>query len=413
MNLYDYCVKKGRMDLVETWNDPTPMENVALWSHKKYRLKCPVCGTERDQYLGGIVNRPDTKLQCVYCNSFGVWCETNNSEWLPLWDDEKNNISPFEINKCVGTSYYFKCARGLHESRLVRIADITFDKMKYQCCLCNSFAQWCIDHNRQDLVDRWDFDKNKKTPDQVSYSSGKKYYFKCPKGLHDSEAKALCNVIKQEGSQKCQGCNSFAQVLIDRFGQDYFDSIWSDKNALNPFKISQKCDHKVWINCCDNKDHPPFLMACHNYSKGERCPICSNESITSKLQNKVAKYINENYSYTLLHEAKCTLKPVNPQTNATLRYDNEIKELKIIIEVMGVQHYKISNLHRKNAERRGMTLEEYFEYSQWLDEFKKQFALNSGFYYLAVPYWTEETEEYKSLIDNAIREQVLKLQTNP
>ena len=96
-----------------------------------------------------------------------------------------------------------------------------------------------------------------------------------------------------------------------------------------------------------------------------------------------------------------------------LRYDNEIVELKIIIEVMGIQHYKISNFTKKNAERRGMTLEEYFKYRQWIDEFKRQFVLDNGYFYLAIPYWTEETEEYKELIDNAIQEQIIKLQTTP
>jgi hypothetical protein len=124
-------------------------------------------------------------------------------------------------------------------------------------------------------------------------------------------------------------------------------------------------------------------------------------------------YISNKQNYTLVHEEKCSLKPINPITDRPLRYDNEIIELKIIIEVMGVQHYRISNFDKQNAKKRGMTTEEYFKYRQWIDEFKKQFVLDNGYFYLAIPYWTEETEEYKELIDNAIREQMIKLQTTP
>ena len=415
MNLYDLCINKGFLDVIEAWDDDTPMNEVNTKSHKKYRLKCPKCGTIKMQNLAHTTNSPNFKFRCVRCNSFGKWCEENNLEWLQYWDYEKNDISPYEINFSDGHKYYFKCSKRLHESELTRVADITNKgyEFKYKCRRCNSFAQWCIDHNEVDLLSRWDSEKNKVSAWDVTYSSSKKYYFTCSRGLHESEAKILSNVIKQEGSKKCTQCNSFKQILIDRFGSDYFQDIWSDKNTINPLKISRRNKRKVWLNCIIDKTHPPFLMSCANYVKGERCPICSVKNNTSRLQNKVMNYINENYDYTLVHENKCSLKPVNPKTNNTLRYDNEIVELKIIIEVMGIQHYNSSYFAGLCGAKHGMTTKEYFEYSQWLDEYKKQFVLANGYFYLAVPYWTEETEEYKTLIDNAIDEQINKLQIAP
>ena len=38
-----------------------------------------------------------------------------------------------------------------------------------------------------------------------------------------------------------------------------------------------------------------------------------------------------------------------------------------------------------------------------IDEFKKQFALNNGYFYLDIPYWTDnDNEDWKRLIDNKI-----------
>jgi len=54
----------------------------------------------------------------------------------------------------------------------------------------------------------------------------KKYYFKCPMGIHKSELKQInCLTSGQEGSMDCKLCNSFAQWGIDNLGVDFFRSI--------------------------------------------------------------------------------------------------------------------------------------------------------------------------------------------
>ena len=49
-------------------------------------------------------------------------------------------------------------------------------KIKY------SFKQWCEDSNRHDLLDRWDYELNDFGPDDVTYKSEKRIWFKCPTG---------------------------------------------------------------------------------------------------------------------------------------------------------------------------------------------------------------------------------------
>ena len=41
-----------------------------------------------------------------------------------------------------------------------------------------SFQEWCKQNNRQDLMDRWDYELNKYTPDVVACKSGYKIFFK-------------------------------------------------------------------------------------------------------------------------------------------------------------------------------------------------------------------------------------------
>lgn len=42
-----------------------------------------------------------------------------------------------------------------------------------------SFYEWCIQNNRNDLLDRWDYDLNNVIPSEILHSSNKSYYFKC------------------------------------------------------------------------------------------------------------------------------------------------------------------------------------------------------------------------------------------
>lgn len=471
MNFYSWCLQHDRQDILNMWIDEADANNVPCYSHKKYKIKCPKCGKETDLSLSSVVNNPRFQFKCSYCNSFGVWCEQNNSKWLQYWDYDKNKVSPYEVSKTNGLKAFFKCSRGLHESEPTRISDITsYKRVPYHCDRCNSFEQWCIDNGHQDLLNRWDYELNKITPDLVSFGSNKKYYFKCPIGKHASEQKLLTNVLKQEGSRACLACNSFATKQIELLGEDLFNKYWSDKNTLDPYQVTPKSAKKAWFNCLENDSHPPYQAYILDFSAGSRCPYCSHHKVistesvgakypsiidvwseknkkdcfevspqsnkkylfncsihgeyeaqlctaikrtiwcpmcnnvpnSSNLQRRVAEYIQAQYHYTLMHEQSCSLYPINPKTNCHLPYDNEIVELKMIIEVMGRQHYEPNMFTELTARHYGKSIEEAFAYEQWKDEFKKQYVLDHGYYYLAIPYWTEKAEEYKKLIDDAI-----------
>lgn len=403
--------------------------------------------------------------------SFAEWCIKNKvSNWLEMWDYELNEINPGEINWCVGKKYFFKCNRNIHRSELTKISDITSSKaMKYKCRRCSSFGQWCLDNKEFDLLKRWDCSLNKISPFEVTFRSGKKYYFKCPRGIHKSETKRPSNIVKQYGSRRCNACNTFAQWGIDSFGDDFIDNYWSSKNTISPHSISYNTPTKVWIKCVEVDYHDDYIVSAVNFSKNRRCPYCVGKKVafqdslgykhpeihniwcdknkkdpyeyppmsnkivwlkcdkhgeykrkicdtvisefrcpdcvsemsTSVLQSKVCEHLIS-LGYNILHENNCNINPINPKTNYPLRYDNEVPELKLIIEVHGVQHYKITNYTQLAAKYRGVSVKSQFAYEQWKDEYKKYYALFKGYFYLEIPYWTQEDESYKKLINNKI-----------
>lgn len=151
-------------------------------------------------------------------------------------------------------------------------------KVKY------SFAEWCIDNNHQDWLDRWDYELNEIGPEEVAFRSGKKYWFKCARGLHESEQHPLGNVVLWKSCNLCTKCLSFGQWLIDNFGDNAIDIYWSDKNTVDWFSIGIRSNKHIWVKCKD-ASHPDYQIITGKFFEGDRCPVCSNHKIIAGIND--------------------------------------------------------------------------------------------------------------------------------
>ena len=151
-----------------------------------------------------------------------------------------------------------------------------------------SFEQWCKDNKHEDWLDLWDYELNGKSPSEVTYKSGKKCWFKCPRGLHGSEIKNLHNITSGKAKLFCKKCRSFGQYLLDEFGENGVNTYWSNKNNFSPFEICRGSKTKVWIKCAKDKTHPDYLTSAFLFSSGCRCPICG--------YNKLCQGVNDVYT---------------------------------------------------------------------------------------------------------------------
>lgn len=151
------------------------------------------------------------------------------------------------------------------------------NKIKY------SFKQFCEDTNNYDLLNLWDNEKNSINPDSVSASECKKYWFKCPKGIHDSNYIYVNNIVrgyKTKGSYcMCHACNSIGQFIKDNYGKEYLDRIWSDKNTKSPFEIEYSSKQIIWLKCQNDKTHPDYDLSANNFHKSHSCPYCINKRV--------------------------------------------------------------------------------------------------------------------------------------
>lgn len=147
-----------------------------------------------------------------------------------------------------------------------------------------SFEQWCIENNRQDVLDRWDYELNDKKPSEICYGVNRvKFWFKCPKRIHKSELKLINSFTSgNEGSINCKACNSIAQWGIDNLGEDFLEKYWDwEKNTLSPWEIGKGTDSKkVWIKCQEKYYHGSYEITCSSFTvQNSRCIYCCNKKI--------------------------------------------------------------------------------------------------------------------------------------
>lgn len=336
--------------------------------HEDGKCYCGKCATK-------LVVIP--KMQQTVLNktkTFEDWCvENNRLDVLNRWDYERNTVNPSDITSGTAKKYYFKCGKyNNHISELKQINHFTNGhEGSIECDACKSFAQWCIDNGKHDIFDRWDYDLNLKTPEQVRYTSGENYYFKCPNDNHPSELKNISNFIyNNKNSMPCSMCNSFAQWGVKKYGDDFIDKYWSSKNALDPWQISWSSPNSnIWIKCQLDKNHDDYITTCNVFTRPceHRCPLCNE----SKGEKKINNYLLVN---SIKFERQKKFDGLMGVSGGLLSYDFYIPEKNLLIEFQGIQHTQPVDFFGK-----GMKFaKERFHIQQEHDHRKREYAINNN-----------------------------------
>lgn len=425
----DWCLENDRQDILDRWdyelNDCKPNE-ISYKSSKKYNFKCLENKKHKNELrrVDVITVNKDYQIICTECNSFAQWGINNlGDDFLEkYWDYEKNrNINSWEISCKNNKHIWINCVESTYHDSY-RCSPVTFVNGN-RCPYCShktglthpqdSFAQWCIENIDEDFITKYWSDKNEVDPFTLVKGTDKKVWIKCQEKDYHGDYEISC--INFSKGNRCSYCinyhgkvhpfDSLGQYIIDNYGRDFLDKIWSGKNKKSAFKYAPNSGNKVWWNCINNK-HESYHKEINNSNNHEfRCPECVQERNESFLQEKVRLYLELLGKYEILHENKCTIVPVNPKTNYKLPFDNEIKELKLICEVNGGQHYKINGYNRQSSIRKNTTPEQELHYQQLKDRYKRIFAKSKGYEFLEIPYWTDNIqEEWKQLIDDKLKE---------
>jgi hypothetical protein len=407
-NNLEYILKLWDYDL----NNVSPQE-VNYCTSKKYYFKCN-CGKHPSELscISNITGEKHYIPNCRMCNSFGQWCIDNNQQTLlDRWDNELNNISPFNISKMSGKKFYFKCDKNkMHPSELKMISNIVKQPNSRLCLACNSIGQWGIDNIDPNFIDKYWSNKNKDSALAVNKRSGKKMYFKCQNTDYHGDYEATC--ANFTAGKRCPFCINHKIHIKDSLGtlnKKSFD-LWSCNNELTPYDYAP-LSNKVILITCKKHGELSVNISVWNEKYDCKCPECIKETEISYLERQVRDYLKDK-NIKVLHEEHCRISPINPKTGHNLLYDNELVDYNLIIEVHGAQHYMITHLTKLSAIETNSTPEEVLKYQQWKDFYKKEYAISRGYSYLEIPYtaFNKTENDYRKYIDRELNKLTLTFQ---
>ena len=217
------------------------------------------------------------------------------------------------------------------------------------------------------------------------------------KGYKTSMITRNKNNIKENGS--------FLDVLLSRYSLEEVNEFWSEKNLIKPNELTRKSHQNIYIKCPICKEIYQTSPLPLYYKVGDiKCIECGQKEYFSSFELLVKDYINNKLNLETLHEYKCNLLPINPNTNCIMPYDNEIIGHNIIIEVHGKQHYDL--LDKNSRWLNGLTPKEFLDNQKWRDNYKKEYAINNGYRYLEISYLDVLNDSFKEKINDILREKV-------
>lgn len=286
------------------------------------------------------------------------------------------NIRWVDYSQCLqadGKYYCQRCATGSYAH---------LSKMKTILKKGTSFKQWCIFNNRLDVLNRFNTSLNILSPDEFLHSTKNKYYFDCPRGIHSPELRDISNFTGgQEGSMRCNQCNSFAQWGIDNICEDFLEKYWdyekNNKLGIDPWKLSYGSKIKVFVRCQNNVVHKSYDLNCSLFvHNGNRCPKCSY----SKGEAKLSEYL---IKYQIKYEPQKTFSDLLGLGGRLLSYDFYLTDYNLLIEYQG-------NFHDGTVE---MQTDKQFKYQQDHDKRKSEYAKINNIKFLEIWYWNFENIE--------------------
>ncbi len=333
-------------------------EKSKYWSHKNDILPHQVSKSNKSKFLfncscGHEFSKSLSKINigqwCQYCcKNKGKLCGDINclqcfnksfasNEKSKYWSD-KNNSLPLNIFKKSGKKFLFNCNCGHEFSSTINHITNGGTWCPY-CCIYNNIlcgkinCKQCFDNSfASNYKSKYLSIKNNIQPININKSSGKKYIFNCDCG-HEfiSQINSITN-----GGTWCPYCCISPQKLCNdlncilcfehSFASNSQNKYWSIENKVLPREVMKGTANKYLFVCKNNHLFERSLNSIT--TKNSWCSICKH-----KTEQKLYDWLKNNFlNFTIICQYKIN--------NFSYKYDFYIKELNLLIELDGIQHFQ-------------------------------------------------------------------------
>ncbi len=285
------------------------------------------------------------------------FCEENNAEHLLVEFDYEKNRKDFgigigDITYGTDKKVYWVCPEG-HGRYEATVKSRTLRDTGCRYCARGgigrprkvnrqSLRDWCIEHDRQDIIEEFDIEKNKAdriTLDNIGHGSRQEIWWKCKKCGHGYQKRVYSRTLQDAGCSEC-GHTSLIDYCKSN-GMEYL---------LQEFDIERNKERKIDLEKISYASHTEVCWICpkgHKYEMilGNRtcgrqgCSKCSQGTGTSVPEQILFLLIKQKFP-----EAKNRFKGIGGA-----EIDIYIPELQLGIEYDGV--YWHSGKEEKDKEK--------------------------------------------------------------
>ena len=279
-------------ELAKQWNpdkngDLTPFD-ISIGSTKSVWWKCEK--GEDHEWQVSPNNR--TKAGCPICtnkkvvksNSLGVI----NPELAKQWHPTKNeNLTPLDVSPVSGKKAWWECPMNNQHSWLASVAHRANGRGCPYCVNKKINDSNSLQFLYPEIAKEWIQEKNSKTkPSDVAPVSGKKYWWKCPKGDDHIWFASVANRTRGRGCPICTGHKVAKSTSIAKTNPKLLKEWHFEKNIISPFEVSKGSEKVVWWKCIKVEDHewqaPIFTRVL-----AVGCPVCSGKRVVESTSLKI------------------------------------------------------------------------------------------------------------------------------
>ena len=288
-------------DLAKEWdtkkNSLKPNE-VSPQSHKRIWWKCKK-GHSWEEY---VYNRYRGN-NCPFCSGKRP-TKTNNfkvayPQIAKYWDYKKNKDRPEDNLPSTSAKRWFKCKENHSFETVLNTLSTNYKRSKKFSIGCPYCANQKIGYgndlksNFPKIAKEWDYEKNKKKPNEVFSGTDKKYWWKCKEG-HSWEASptnrtSLGRNCPYCSNQKASPTNNL-KFLSPKIAKE-----WDyEKNNDKPEDVVNGAYQFRWWICKEGHSYKSVISS-RTGPRKNGCPYCSNRFVspTNNLKFKYPKIAKE------------------------------------------------------------------------------------------------------------------------
>ena len=331
------------------YNDDEQPENRGSQSNYAYNWRCIECEEIFNAWPKTVINREGRCEECykpikIAKHNAAIIAKHGSIADIPevmeLWHEE-NNLDPRQICKSSEYTAFFHCTEGgktfKREVKNVKLG-------QYYCRDCaetrrrESYKRTRIENHDTcevypEIMEIWDWDRNKKKPTEVPAGSAQTIYCKCP---HCGKRWPSSPYARKGKHPCCGNCGrkigaikNAAKHVAERGSfadhQPYLATWWHPtKNKFLPTEVGKGSDREAWFIC--ERGHTFKAKICDMGTKKKICPKCK-PSIHSSFMGKAVYFylskVTKAKSEKKIKGSLFTMDVYLPDLNTCIEYDGE------------------------------------------------------------------------------------------